>query len=210
MPCSKCHSVSYQNEPKLLYLDTENSPRRGYFYGKKYETAIQWMDKDWDFLMFSYAWNDGDVKVVQSWDEKNLVQRMWEIIDKADIIVAHNLAFDLGHFYAKCIKYGLPVPRESKRVCTLKMYRKLCKDGFESNSLKDIAIALGLPPKKELPKGFWREYVEKRSRKLIKEAKEYAGGDIVTLRAVYHAIAPFYPPYKIKIIKRDDISKKRT
>lgn len=201
MPCSKCHTATYQSEPKILFFDTELSPKRGYFYGKKYETSIQWMDKDWYFLMFSYAWNDGKVEVVQSWNEKQLVKKMHKLIDQADVLVAHNINFDLGHFYAKCIKYGLPVPREPKRVCTLRMYRKLCKDGFESNSLKDIAHALGLPEKKELPKGFWRDYIEQRSPKLIKMGIRYAAGDIVTLRAIYKAIAPFFPAFKLKVIK---------
>ena len=201
MACSKCHYKAPIGSPRVLFFDTENSPRRGWFYGKKYDTQILWTDKDWSFLMFSYATGDGKVHVVQSWDEKFLVSRMAELIDKHDIIIAHNLLFDLGHFYAKCIKYKIPVPREAKRVCTLRMYRKLCPDGFESNSLRDIAIALGLPPKKELPKKFWQEYIEKRNRKLVKIAKEYAGGDIVTLRAVYYAIKPFFPPIKLKQIK---------
>lgn len=203
MPCSKCHPKPVLGTPVVLYFDTENSPRRGYFYGKKHETRIQWVDKDWVFLMCSYAIGDGAVRVFQSWNEEAIVRKMWKLIDRADILVAHNATFDLGHFYAKCMKYGLGVPREPKRVCTLKMFRKLCPDGFESNSLRDIAVALGLPPKKELPREFWKDYIEKRSPKLVRIAKDYAGGDVVTLRAVHKTIEPYFPPVKLKRLKSD-------
>lgn len=200
MPCKACHPQKPVGIAKVLYFDTENSPSRGYFYGRKYETNIQWVDEEWKFLMYSYAWNDGKVYVVQSWNERELVNRMWELLDECDVLIAHNAVFDLGHFYAKCLKYGLRVPRPFKVVCTLKMYRKLCKGGFESNSLKDLAVALGLPLKKELPKGFWRDYMTK-DKKVVKKGIAYARGDIVTLREVYKVIRDFFPPIKIKCYK---------
>ena len=80
MPCSKCHQVSYQKEPKILFFDTENSTNEGRYYGSKFETRIIKVTKYWEFLMFSYAWGDGKVHVVQSWDERELVQKMHQLL----------------------------------------------------------------------------------------------------------------------------------
>ena len=161
MPCKACHPQVPIGTPRKLYFDTENSAKIGAYYGNKWETSILWNVDDWRFLCFSFAWDDEPVQVVQSWNEKQLLKKMHKLIDQADILIAHNASFDLGHFYAKCLKYGLPPPRPPKIICTLKRYRKLCKGGFESNALGDLGETLNLGKKKELEKGFWRKVMNK-------------------------------------------------
>lgn len=200
MPCKACHPPPVFKKPKVLYFDTENSAKIGAYYGKKWETSILWNIEDWRFLCFSYAWNDGPIYVNQSWNELTLVNQMWKLIDEADVLIAHNASFDLGHFYARCLYYKLGVPRLPKVVCTLKLYRKLCKGGFESNSLGDLGVELGLGKKKALEKGFWRKVMNK-DRKSIEKMKIYAKQDINLLRKLYKVIEPFFPPLKFKAIK---------
>ena len=200
MPCKACHKQPETRPPRVLFWDTENSTKHGAYYGKKWETSIQWREEDWYFHCYSYAWDDGKVQVVQSFNEKKLVLGMWKLLNEADVVVAHNKTFDLGHFYMKCLKYGLPPPSNFKSICTLRMYRNLCKGGFESNALGDLGVELGFGDKKELERGFWRK-VEARDTKAIKKMIAYAGHDIVLLRKVYKVIEPFYPPLKLKIIK---------
>jgi ribonuclease D len=192
MACKTCHPT-HQHEPKILYFDTENSPSFGAYYGKRWDTSILWATDEWRFLMFSYAWNDSPAKVVQSWSELSLVKSMWKLIDEADIVIAHNASFDMGHFYSKCLEYHLPTPRPPKVVCTLKMYRKLGK--FESNKLDDLCEKLGLGNKVSLPKNFWRSYLD-RDPKSVKKAKVYAKHDVVLLRKLYKEIASFFPRVK--------------
>lgn len=194
MPCKACHP-SYQNEPKILYFDTENSPSFGAYYAPRWDTNILWPTSEWKFLMFSYAWNDSPVKVIQSWNEKQLVQKMHKLIDEAEIVICHNASFDMGHFYAKCLEYHLPTPRPPKVICTLKMYRKLGK--FESNKLGDLGDKLGLGKKVELPRNFWRSFLDK-DPKSMQKAIIYAKQDVVLLRKLYKVIAPFFPKPKFK------------
>jgi DNA polymerase-3 subunit alpha (Gram-positive type) len=57
-----------------------------------------------------------------------------------DIVVAHNIPFDMGFLRRYCGDAGLPVP--SKTLCTLSLSRRYCR--LKSHRLEEVAKALGV------------------------------------------------------------------
>lgn len=198
MPCKFCHGIVY-TKPRVLYLDTEVSASLGAYYPPRYDTNILWTEQEWRFLCFSYAWDDSKVQNVHNANEKKMVMAMRELIDQCDLLVCHNVAYDLGKFYAKCLEYQIPPPRPFKTFCTLMKYRRLAK--FESNKLGDLGEKLGFGDKVELTgKKFWRQ-VMAGDKKSIKKMIIYCNKDVTLLRHLHKTISPFFPPMRFKIVK---------
>ena len=183
----------------MLFLDTELSPSFGAYYSPRWETSILWPTQEWRFLCFSYAWDDGKIVNIQSFNEKFTVMKLWKLLDQADIVICHNVAFDVGKAYAKFLEYHLPPPRPFKTFCTLRKYRKLAK--MESNKLGDLGEKLGFGDKIDIEgKRFWRKVLEK-DPVTIKRMIQYCNHDVRLLRKIYKVIEPFFPPIKLKQIK---------
>jgi len=201
MACKSCHPQVLIGKPRKLFLDTEVSASFGAYYPPRYDTNILWTVSEWKFLCFSYAWDDGKIINVQSWDEKKLVKELWKLLDGCDLLVCHNISFDQGKAYAKFLEYHLPPPRPFKTFCTLRKYRSLAK--MESNKLGDLGEKLGFGDKIDIEgKRFWRKVLAKDT-KSVKQMITYCSRDVWLLRKIYHAIQPFFPEIKLKCVKRD-------
>lgn len=76
-------------------------------------------------------------------DDSYLMEKLWDMINEADIIVAHNGdRFDLKKANARFIINGLQPPAPCKTIDTLKIAR--ASFGFDSNKLNDLAKYLGI------------------------------------------------------------------
>ena len=197
--CPKCHPKPLRGKPRILYLDTEVSPSYGAYYPPRYDTNILWQEQEWKFLCFAYAWGDGKIACVQSWNEKQLLKKLHKLMDEADVVVAHNYSFDGGKAFAKFLEYHIPPPRPFKTFCTLRKFRNLAK--FESNKLGELGEKLGFGGKKDLgDKYFWRKVMGK-DPKSVRRMIIYNKHDVYLLRKIHKAIEPFFPPIKLKQIK---------
>lgn len=184
----------------IAYLDIEVSPMLGYTWGKYQQDVIEF-ERDFFIMCFAVKWNDG--KKIEAYslpdfplyevdpeNDKLLVLKLWEVFDKADIIVAHNgNRFDIKKSNAKFIEHGLDVPSPYLTVDTLLEARKYFR--FTSNKLDDIGKTLGVGRKIHTG-GFklWRDCMlgDQKSWKLM---KRYNTQDVKLLYDVYIKLRPW-------------------
>lgn len=181
-------------QTKILLFDIETAPILGHVWGMR-ETDVIAKERDWFMLCFAYKWL-GEKKVTvkalpdfkgykkNKLDDEALVTALWELFDKADIIVAHNGdSFDIKKANARFIKHCLPVPSPYLTFDTLKAARRVAS--FPSNKLDNIGLDLGIGRK--LPHTgihLWLSCMagDKESWALM---KRYNAQDVVLLEKVY-------------------------
>lgn len=179
---------------RVLLLDIETSPNLGYIWGK-YEQNVIAYENEWFMLSFSVKWLGAKKTEVfglpdftgyaknKDSDEK-LVKKLWEYLDEADVVIAHNGdAFDLKKSNARFIYHRMEPPTPYKTVDTLKVARRYFK--FNSNKLDDLAVHLGIGKKAETG-GFktWLGCME-GDMKVWATMKKYNKQDVVLLEKVY-------------------------
>lgn len=139
-------------KPKKLYLDIENSPSLGYFFDLYKEGNIVEIIKEWYLLCIGYQWEGEKTKCISlpdfkgykpaSGDDYKLAKAAWDLLNEADIVVAHNGdAFDIPKLYARFTFHKLPPPKPFKTIDTLKIARS--KFEFTSNRLDALARYFG-------------------------------------------------------------------
>lgn len=187
--------------PKKLYIDIETSPSLGYFFELYKEGNILATTKSWYIL--SIAWKFEGEKQVKCLglvdyprykkdreDDKDLVEDIWELLNSADIVLAHNGdRFDIKKINARFLKHELTPPSPYKTIDTLKIARN--KFAMDSNKLDSIAKYLGVGSK--LPHtGFklWQDCMS-GDLKAWDLMKKYNKQDVVLLEHVYEALKPW-------------------
>lgn len=125
-------------------------------------------------------------------DDFELVSRLWNWLDKADIVVIQNEGFDRGWFTQRCAVHGLPEPSPYRVVCTLKGLKKSMS--LPSNSLGYSTKYFDLPHKKLHNEGIslWIRCME-GDVTAFESMKEYNVGDVPTLRELYLKIRAYIP-----------------
>lgn len=179
---------------KILLLDIETSPNLGYIWGK-YEQDVISFKEEWIMLCFSVKWL-GDKKTEvyalpdfkgyekDRFNDEKLVRKLWEYLNEADIVIAHNGdSFDVKKSNARFIYHRVEPPAPYKTIDTLKVARKYFK--FNSNKLDDLGQHLGLG-KKEETGGFktWLGCMNGDS-KVWSVMKKYNKQDVILLERVY-------------------------
>ena len=187
------------NKPRVLSLDYETSPAKGYFFGSIWETNIIEIIEYEQILTVGYKWDDGPVKTVGQCDfkgykagvldDKELIKFFAPLITEADIVSAHNGdQFDIKVFNTRLLAHGMkPVP-------ILKSFdtKKHAKSAFHlpSNKLDDIADFLDIGRKLSTHKSLWIG-CEKGDMKAWKYMKKYCGYDVALQYEVLKRVLPF-------------------
>jgi hypothetical protein len=145
-----------KNGAKILQFDIETAPTRVYVWGRFQQNvgqnqvisehfvltwAAKWLGNDkvmWDALD---QYPDYDPATAYE-DDYKVVKSLWDLLDEADIVVAHNAAFDTKVMNARFAYHGLPEPSPYKIVCTLKIAK--AKFRFPSNKLDSLGEYLGV------------------------------------------------------------------
>lgn len=197
----------------ILYLDIETAPNLAYVWGH-YEQNVIEHELPWYIICAAWRWeNERKVySVAQIDDEKAfqknnaddtiVVKKLWEILDKADIIIAHNGdRFDLRKIHARFAILGMKPPSPYRTIDTLKQARK--HFAFNSNRLDDLGEILGLGGKTS-HSGFamWKGCMagdEKAWRAMVRYNKR----DITLLRDVYMALRPWIKNHPSIIVMGD-------
>jgi DNA polymerase elongation subunit (family B) len=197
---------------KILFLDIETAPAKGYFY-QRYDVNIS-PDQiiDSGFMMcYQAAWNDGPVfirslksasrkgKSLGPKDDKKLVMEVAALIEKADVVVAHNAdRFDLAYISARLACHGLKPFTPPAVIDTLKACRRFFK--FEANSLDSVCQQLGLG-RKHHSGGFETCIAAMNgSKKAWDKLLRYGKHDVVLLRKVYKRLRAWmknHPNYNL-------------
>lgn len=179
--------------PKILMLDIETSPTASWVWGRWKQNIYQDQVIQESFIL-SYAakWlYDIDiisevltVDEVFSEDDSRLIESLSDIMDKADIIVAHNgQKFDIPIVNTRMLFHKIDQPSPYKIVDTLRIAKS--KFRFPSNKLDSICQYLGIQGKIDtggflLWKGFLNGDLE-----CITKMQEYNINDIIILEEVY-------------------------
>lgn len=190
-----------QKISKIIFLDIETAPSIGYVWGKWDQNVLDFI-QDGYLLSFSYkvagqthVTTRGLPDYPETWakdmtDDSALLDDLWQVLDKADIIVAHNGdAFDLPTIRGRMLERGFNPPSPYQTVDTLQHARKQFK--FKSNKLDDLCRDLGIGRK--LPHtGFnlWQQCMkgDKASWHLM---KRYNRRDVLLLEELYYRFLPW-------------------
>lgn len=188
--------------PKILHIDIETAPILAWTWGLfKQNIAIGQIEEDWYMLCWAAKWH-GKKRVFKEalWDyarpeealrdsEEYLVVSLWNLLDAADIVVAHNGdRFDVAKINAKFYEYGLTPPSPFKTVDTLKVAR--AHFGFSSNRLDYIAKLKGFGQKLKTDFDLWLDVMNGDSKQ-CKRMMDYNVHDVVLLEEVYESMLPW-------------------
>jgi hypothetical protein len=181
-----------KNPPKVLIFDIESSYSKAYTFDVwnaniGYDNILE----EWFLLSFSAKWlfdDKAEVFVlspseVKRRDDTRIVKRLWEFLDKADIVIAHNAKkFDIPKSNSRFIQLGLTPPSTYQVIDTLQEARRVF--GFSHNSLNALAGYFGLDPKLETSKGLWKQCMA-GDKAALEELAKYNKQDVLTLEDVY-------------------------
>ena len=164
------------------FLDVEVSPMQSMTYGPFHEASILEVVRAPYIFCFSYADIDNKrPRVValpdfplykkEPYNDREVVKKLYEVISSADRIVAHNIAFDMRIARARFIFHKLPPVKPVKTICTLKLARKIGL--FPANTLKEVALYLGVKHKMETSKNLWQDIHFRKDPKAWRQMKRY-------------------------------------
>ncbi len=193
-----------ERQVKTLFFDIESSPLIGPVW-RRYDTNLIDLHEDWRMLCFSYRWAhqkrvsvvaqcdfddyDPDRKPWTHMDDRAVVEKLWELLDKCDIAVAHNGdQFDVKKVNGRFLEHGLGPPSPFKTVDTLKVARRRFK--LWSNRLDDIGQQLGLGEKAPSSYALWDGCMRGDLRSWRK-LRFYCRQDTHLLVAVYLELLPW-------------------
>src|SRR4051794_17207192 len=121
------------SKPRILSLDIETAPLFSYVWGLWDETVVlNMIKKACCIISYCAKWLDSpeilyedNSKQRDKEDDTRIVRKLWKLLDKADIVVAHNgKKFDVRKIQARFLLLGMPPPSPFKVVDTLLEARK--------------------------------------------------------------------------------------
>ena len=130
-------------------------------------------------------------------DDTRLLQVVWDILDKADVIVAHNARFDASWLSGRFLQQGWPLPSKYAVVCT---YQGLHRYAFTSKKLDQLSKQLIGTKKIATDYSLW-ERCSEGEVSAFEEMEEYNKGDIhPTMFNVYMRTCVYFPDYAVDLI----------
>jgi hypothetical protein len=188
-------------EPRILFLDIETAPDVTWAWGVYQENAIA-VKEHWYVLSYAAQWRGSGPIVVRGLDdfpgyrggnstEAKLIKEVRDLLDRADIVVAHNgVDFDVRKLNARMIAHRLPPPSPYRIVDTKRDLTRVAK--FSSNRLNWLSKQLGIGRKTEEHHDWkmWQGCMEGDAG-MWRRMKTYNRHDVVLLRELYERLAPW-------------------
>lgn len=192
-------------EPRILFYDIETSHNIVAKFSLREEyvnhtsilqeryiicAAWKWLGKK---KIHAVAVNDFPAYRKQPHDDRQVVEKLNEVLASADVIVAHNGdRFDFPWIAGRALKHALPPLPPIPSIDTLKVARRAFS--LNSNRLDYLGQYLGLGGKTNTPPGLWID-VLKGSEKAIREMVAYNKRDVELLEQVYLKLRPYAPEH---------------
>lgn len=185
----------------ILFLDIEVSPKRVYSYGIRDQyISHEQIEEEGQIISFCAKWQ-GKSKIYffdQSKNksvklDKNLLNELKKLLDKADVVVGHNGDnYDIKQIKAAMILAGLKPPSHFRTIDTLKMARQA---GFTSHKLDYLTKNLNKKYKKDNHSEFpgMRLGIEilKGNKKAWAVNKKYNILDVLCLEELFDVLMPW-------------------
>jgi uncharacterized protein YprB with RNaseH-like and TPR domain/predicted RNA-binding Zn-ribbon protein involved in translation (DUF1610 family) len=179
---------------KLCFLDIETFPIKARTWGPKWEANLLRIDEPIHLASFAWKFMGEDaVHCLGQCDTKNereLVQRLWDVFDVSQIIVAHNgKSFDIKQSNAFFIYHKLKPPTPAHVVDTKIEAKRYFK--VHSNSLDELGQYFGVGEKvKTGGIDLWWG-CEENDPKSWRLMKKYNKQDVLLLELVYRRMLPW-------------------
>tara|TARA_R110000772_G_scaffold54130_1_gene123500 strand:+ start:7254 stop:8189 length:936 start_codon:yes stop_codon:yes gene_type:complete len=188
-----------EDKARILIYDIETSYNIGKFWRAGYNLNINPQDiiHERAIICVSYKWKGEDTTYTIKWDDnqddKFLVEQFIEVLNEADLIVAHNGdRYDLKFIKTRALKHGLPMLLNYPQFDTLKVAKK--KFMFNSNKLDYIAEYLGFGNKNKTSMKLWDDIILRKCPKAMSEMIEYCEKDVDLLEKVYDKLVSWEAP----------------
>ena len=182
---------------RILLIDIETAPNIAYVWGawKQNIGYNQWKQKS-HIMSFAAKWLDEKDIIYEENRKSNdraIVSKIFKLLDKADIVVAHNgRKFDLPTIIGRGLVHGYSPPSPYFIVDTLDVAKREFR--FTNNSLAVLTQDLGIRKKDEHKKfpGFelWLECL-RGNDEAWEEMKSYNIDDVLSLEELYLRLRPF-------------------
>lgn len=183
---------------KILILDIETAPSVAYVWRYWQENVSPKQVLDHPHIMsFAAKWyktNDIIYEECRKSDDSVLVKRLIELLDEADVVVAHyGSKFDLPKIKGRALVNNISPPSPFRVVDTKNVASK--HFGFSSNSLEYIANVLECSVRKGGHKKFpgfelWLECL-RGNDEAWEELRLYNIDDVLVLEEVYDKMLPW-------------------
>jgi hypothetical protein len=192
-----------QHLPKIGIIDIETSPLLSQTWGLwQQNVGLNQIEREWVILSFCVMPLHGKRKDIEyldtstastPTDDSAVVQRLWEVLNEYDILVAHNgKRFDYKKIRARLILEGYKPHSPVKIEDTLELAKRAA--AFTSNKLAWLSDKMSDTPKEshtEFPgHELWVECLKGNPR-AWKVMRRYNIRDIVSLKDVYLRLRPW-------------------
>lgn len=199
----KPYKEQVNTSAKVLILDIETAPIRAYVWGIwNQNIGLNMIQSDWFCLTWAAKWLFEDKvysgkctpKEVLKQDDKRIIKGIWELVNEADIVIAHNgEKFDMPKLNSRFIINDLHPPLPYQNIDTLKHIRR--QFGFTSNKLDYVNKLLNLERKTDTG-GFelW-ERCMKGEQEALDLMESYNINDVRILEETYLHIRAWIKPH---------------
>lgn len=188
---------------KVLVLDIETAPLLSYTWGIwNQNVATNQIQSDWFMLTWAAKWLFEDkvysgkltVKEAKAQDDSRITKGIWELINQADLVIAHNAEkFDIPKLNSRFIINGLHPPLPYQIIDTLKHIRR--QFGFTSNKLEYVQKLLNLHRKTDTGgMGLWIRCMQ-GDEAALNEMETYNINDVRILEETYLHIRAWIKPH---------------
>jgi len=196
MAKSKKKTTTKYVGPKVLLFDLETAPLKAWQWSLRQKfTPITMVDKDPFIITWSAKWL-GEKKIIRAKlpdfkehyskypaSDKALLEPLWELMNEADMVVAHNAAgFDVPVANGRFLVNGFEPPNPYKIIDTLRIARREFR--LISNKLDYLGHILGLGVKNKTDFDLWVGCMN-NDKKCWNDMMKYNVQDVALLEKVY-------------------------
>lgn len=196
-------------KPRILIADIETLPIEAWVWQLfDNNVSLNMIKSDWTVLSWSAKWLGekkvmyDDVRNDKPRDDKRVLRGIWDLLDKADIVIWHyGSAFDHKKLNARFILNGFRPPSPYSQIDTKKLASKTF--GFTSNKLEYLTEKLNKKYKKSKHKKFegfamWKACME-GNISAFNEMRAYNKMDVLSLEEMYLTIIPWHNPLDFRV-----------
>ena len=222
MRCNKAWNKQVR-VPKIALVDIETAPLEILTWGlyKQRPTHPQ-VIKDWCMLSWSAKWLfDPEVMgqhlgpdEAKDRRDKSILTGLWNLLDKADIVVGHNAArFDVRKANARFILNGFAPPMPYQVIDTMKQIQKV--GAFPSYSLEYLLNLFNLNGKMKTEYGLWKTCIgvggatKLQQMSALGKMLRYNKQDVLILEELYLYIRPWMRSHPNLNLLHDGVGVKR-
>lgn len=191
-------NIQSANNPRILLFDIETAPMMAFIWKLwKENVGLPQIISDWFIICWSAKWLYSNEiltgcltpEEAVKQDDKRIVTDLWELINKADIVIAYNgVAFDIPKINSRFLVHGLPPTKPYFSVDPCAIAKR--QFGFSSNKLDALAQHFGIPLKLDTDFDLWKRCFA-GDGEALKYMSKYNKRDTAILEEVYLRMRPW-------------------